>query len=215
MKQTHLKILALGGVVTIGILFLLFSQQVKGAVTSPDWPAFEMVYEDWGQARGINGSGGFVRVKLTYLDRTHWRSEILSDSTVPETNRSFSELSPDTLTSYDSRTRQSSSLRLAPGEPIYGADDWLRPGQVSGWIEKHHAVVTATAAQDINQMVFFEQIPCDSEISKCETPFYKVVTQIKYRTEQDIPMEMTITRDGQLRRHITVTDFKWLGTTGE
>jgi len=64
-------------------------------------------------------------------------------------------------------------------------------------------------------MVFAEQIPCDSEISECETPFYEVATQIKYRTEQDIPMEMTITRDGQLRRHITVTDFKWLGATDE
>lgn len=212
MKQSHLVILgiflALG--LSVVVLVMASGQKVIGAAESREFPAFEMVYEDWGQNRGTNGSGGFVQVKLTYTDRLHWRSEILFDSTVPEISGSTSEMSSDIFIHYDARTKQSNSTPVNPEEPILAVDDWLIPGKIAAELDKYDAAISPTDTPGIAQMSYTEQFPCDPEIVKCDMPILQVMTWTKYWAGSGLPIEMTITRDGQLRRHITTTEFKWL-----
>lgn len=217
MKKSNFRLFVLLSisVVAIGIFVVLSNQRASGAAMSSDWPGFELQYADWGQSRGINSSGGSVRVKLTYTNKTQWRSEILADSTVPESSGSYTELSPSALSSYNAMTKQSSSIAISPSESLYAADDWLIPGRIAKWREAYAPTITPTETDGIVQMSYTEQIPCDPEISKCETSAYEVVTQIKYWADYDIPMEMTITRDGQLRRRVIVTDFKWLSASNK
>jgi len=213
MKQSRLVILVILitlGVSAFGLLIVISGQKAIGAAENHEFPAFEMVYEDWGQNRGTNSSGGFVRVKLTYLDRFHWRSEILFDSTVPEISGSTSELSPDAFVHFNAQTNQVTSIPVSPDEPIYAVDDWLIPGKIAAQLDKYHATISPADSAGIVQMEYTEQIPCDPEISKCDTSIYQVMTRTKYWVDSQLPTEIIISRDGQIRRHVTVTEFKWL-----
>lgn len=219
MKSHNSKIFGVIGVcivVVTGIaaLVILSNQRVNGAAMPPDWPPFQMTYEDWGLTRGRNESGGFIRVKLTYTDRYHWRTEILEDTGNPTSRGSTSDASPQALVHYAAQTQETSSIPIEPGQ-AYRPDDWLAPGLITGWIAKYSATVTRTETDGINQMTYTEQVPCDPDAVKCERDNLEVVVQAKYWAEHDVPMEIMTTRDGVLRRKITVTGFTWLDSANQ
>jgi hypothetical protein len=203
----------IGVVLVFGVVFTFFpNPPVDSAAIPPEWPPFEMVYKDWGIQRATNGSkenGGFVLVKLTYFDRYNYSIKVLEDTSMPAVAGSRASFSPNQILSYDARTGEERTIPIPSGES-YRADDILEPGLVNRWISQYDAVVRPTETEGLNEMTYSEQVPCDPEVLKCENKFLNVETYVKYWAENDVPMELKIIRDGVLRRHWTVTDFRWL-----
>lgn len=215
MKTRRLQIAGVIAIVlTVALLlagYASFSNQ--SAIGSNDWPdlpPFEMTYKDWSLNRGINQSGGHVQVRVIYTDRFHYRIEILEDTAKPDARGTTIEASPEAMVTNNPATGFKSSIPVEPGI-ANGVDDWLYPGLVQHWISTYDATVTQTDIEGINEPRYTEQVPCIKEMDDCEN--YNVVVEVKYRTDQNIPMERVITRDGIERRRTTVLDFKWLEAT--
>lgn len=212
MKTRSLRIAgAIAIVLTVMLVIVGYatrsSQSAIGSNDWPDFPPFEMTYKDWSLNRGVHQSGGHVQVKVIYTDRFHYRIEILEDTAKPDACGTTIEASPEAMVTNNPTTGFTSSIPVERGI-ANGVDDWLYPGLVQYWIATYDAAVGPTDIEGINQMTYSEQVPCIKEMDDCEN--YNVVVEAKYRTDQYIPMERVITRDGVERRRTTVLDFKWL-----
>lgn len=150
-----------------------------------------------------------MRVHVIYTDRYHWHTEMLQDTGNLPSAGSTTDASPEALVHYAAQTKETSSIPIESGHG-FRPDDWLAPGLITGWIGQYKATVTQTDTPGLNEMTYTEQVPCDPDAVKCEKENLETVVQAKYWAENDVPMEITYTRDGVLGRKITVTDFQWL-----
>ncbi len=193
----------------LGFAGWLNMYNAQSAPRKLDWPAFEMVYKDWRLYSGQERAPQHRAARLVYIDRLHWRSDVLEETAAPDTVGSFSEVSGETIRGNDKRFGAFES-KVDPSEGFYAPDEWLVPIRIAKYKQIPGATVHPTDTPGLMEIAFTEQVPCDPETWKCETDAYEVITRVRYWADSELPMGMTVISNGELVREITVTAFKWL-----
>ncbi len=198
-----LLLVALGGALGLG--------RAPGAQTASiePWPAFVMVYRDWGATWGPNGTPGYVVSRLTYRSSRDWESEVLEDSVAPDAAGTRGVFRGTTATGFNARFQHVSS-EVYPADALAAPSDWLVPIRIGRLRREANSTVRPTASPDVSELVHTEQLPCQPDLVKCASPTRLQVTRILFRNDSEIPLGLTDIIDGQLVREITVTEFRLL-----
>lgn len=115
------------------------------------WPSFELIYRVEGYYRGVDGSYGVQRYRVTYTDQNHWATEILEpsqSSLYPAgTKNTYSKMNNSEVTTrFDPKTgKEFSSSNTSDGTQLL--DEWAWPGYITGLIKRFPSVVITDAAK--------------------------------------------------------------------
>lgn len=200
-------------IIVIGAVFSFFQQSNAAPVLpSQKWPAFTMVYQEWRYGLGINGNPGTQRIKLTYTDALHWRTEILSHSAIPAVAGAWDEYDGATVTSFDPRTGQKTVNNVALDQGIHISAEWLRPDYVSFLMNKPLVTQLAERAVGEKGLEYIEHLPCtdpsgiekQAGLASCASNQREAKRTIRYRQQDNIPLEITDTLDGVVVQRITI-----------
>ncbi len=213
MRQRR-YIIAIAVVVAISATaFGLFRQlNAKPPEPAQKWPAFTMIYQEWRYGLGLNGAPGTQRIKLIYTDAFHWRTEILSHSAVPDVVGGWAEYNGSTVTSFDPRTGQTTVNNVAMETGIHIPAEWLRPDYISSLLNKPSTAVHDTGVAGEKRLESIEQVSCrepvdlerQSGLGPCTLPQREAKRNIRYRQQDNIPIEITDMLDGIKVQRITV-----------
>lgn len=199
--------LFLFAVLVISTLFIVSTTKTEGA-SAKEWPAFEMVYTDWAAHSGPNNSSSTIRIRLTYQNARNWRSEVLEDSVVPQSVGSYSEFKGAELTGYDAQFKTRSATNLPDG--LYAPADWLFPERVDSLQNRHGGNLIESLTDGNLEYSYTEQVTCDETVNQCKTSSSQVITLYRLQKETQIPINMTVTSDGEITHRITADTLQLL-----
>ena len=201
-------------IVVVGAIFSIFQQSsASPVIPSQKWPAFTMVYQEWRYGLGINGSSGMQRIKLTYTDAFHWRTEILYHSAVPEVVGAWDEYNGASVTSFDPRIGQTTVNNVALDQGIHISAEWLRPDYISSLLSKPSTTQRKEKLPTEKGLEHIEKLPCTDPssieklagLSSCASSSQREAKRnIRYRQQDNIPLEIVDTLDGVVVQRITI-----------
>lgn len=183
----------------------------SGAQTAPvePWPAFTMVYRDWGATWGPNSMPGYVVSRLTYRSSRDWGSEILEDSVAPNAVGTRGSFGGNVAAGYNARFQRSAS-EVYPADALVAPDDWLVPIRIGRLKQESNTTILPTASPDVLELVHTELLPCYPDLTTYMSPTRMQEIRILYRKDGEIPIGLTDTIDGKLVCEITVLEFRLL-----
>lgn len=199
------------------ILSLYFFTQTSAVPKQPtqQWPAFTMVYTQWGYGYGLNGQPGTQRIKLTYDDIYHWRTEVLSHSAVPDAAGAWSSYNGAEIRGYDPRFGQETVNNVALDAGIYLPDEWLRPDYILNLLRKPNITKREGQSRGEKELVSTEYLPCQEPLEQekqaglgpCKSDKREAKRHIRYREQDYLPLEIIDTLDGVVVQKITIEEL--------
>ncbi len=208
------KLLGLiGGLVLATVAFSLsgsMGNDGRGQVALGDfqpWPAFSMKYRE---ERHFGGAGYPVTYEVwqfDYVDRNHWRHELLESSYDPRQVGSWSSFDGTTWTQYGAGIGFYHVDQIPPPD-VAVADNWLVPGLAS-WLPSHKGYQQIESGRpDRLRFIKTDTVTCRGGPPACPDAnrvTYTGIEEWTYTKEHGIPVEMVATQDdGQVYRRITV-----------
>ena len=207
--------LSIIGIFLVGGGILFFGRGPASAtpfkdITIKEWPPFVMIY------KVLRYDGSKQTVGLQYDDKKHWRVEILTESVMPETVGAWSEYDGTEIRHFDPFTGITSANRDMLSGSVSAPEEWLRQVYVPKLLAQSNTEIL-DEMDGVGTFIFTEYLSCDEDIRNylqqegrkpCTVGVDRVqVTEIKYRTDYNIPLSIVDTIDGEEVRRITVTEL--------
>ena len=214
MSKKPLITLSIGAIILVGTGIFIVGQRMATATSLHDgivkeWPHLTMKYE-------VASIHKTYMVLFSYVDSRHWRVDYLLDSSVPEAVGTWAEYDGTEIRSLHPFTGEITVNRDMPLDGVYIPNEWLRPSYISDRLVKSNAEII-DERDGIATLTFTEHLSCDEDIREylqqqgrkpCTVGVDRVqVTEIKYRTDYNIPLSIIDTIDGEEVRRITVTEL--------
>jgi hypothetical protein len=203
----------------VALIWFVTARSGESRETYPEWPAFEMTYEQSGHFGGLDLPASTVTTKLVYNSRSSWSQEVLGNELDPRTVGTLSTFNGESLTIDDPNVAEPIVREVEePGE-VVAPDRWFVPGADELLVDNRgFELVSEDVETDRKTISRTEAIPCvgdaDSvgmtEPDSCATEKEWVSTDtIVYRTDvfPAVPVEIITESNGEEVSRLVVTDF--------
>lgn len=219
MIKKILSVLLMIGMLIVGSMIFFIEQEKASAIPANEikineWPSFTMIYE-------VSKISNTYSAKLDYDNKLHWRVETLSQSfseeiVALETVGNWSEYNGTAIYHFDAMTGIMSENKDVPKDGVYIPEQWLSPYYIPKLLAQTNIQIISES-NGTGTFVVTEYLSCDEDIrdymqqqglKPCTLGVNRVAkTEIKYRTDYNIPLSIIDTIDGEEVHRITVTEL--------
>jgi hypothetical protein len=215
MKRFSILLTLLAVAATLLAGYALFATRVapRGSPPPQAWAAVELDYElATAHAEGTITS----RHRLTYEDKTHWRTEILAHSHHRAYVGAWALYDGETLRSFDALRGVETVNRDVPPNGVYVPEPWLNPYHIPRLLADPTVTHRHDTATGIGYLTRRESMPCHAPtptvvgLPTCTTERI-TQTNITYRTVDFIPLHIVEMVDGVVVRRTTITHLTIAG----
>jgi hypothetical protein len=197
------------------------SNATSAAPAGNGWPAMTLIYQIEVKDRGLDAPASTQRWRVTYGGERQWRKELLDHSAAPGEVGTTYRFDGTTYTVYSPVVGQIVYTGQYPDVPMM-PEQWLVPGRDRALEGKGYGKQVDTNGQYI-RYTKTETIRCDADNpgpgndqkangitqpAGCATsPVYQATETIVYRADPTVPVEITTRLDGQIVKHVVVTEL--------